>query len=336
MSKILVTGGAGFIGSHYVDLMVERGHEVHVVDKMTYAASGKNTNSGMGTLSVMDIGNPLVANLLTLHKIEEVVNFAAETHVDRSIKDPEAFLKTDILGLFNLVRSCRQAGVKRFLHVSTDEVYGSVWEGEGASEDRALNPTSPYSASKASADLLLLAYWKTYNFPVTIVRPCNQYGPRQYPEKLIPMAITRLLQGKKVLVHGQGIEQREWMYVKDCCKLIDVVRTKGTLKIYNIGSAFIRTNRYVISELIQMMRDDPDSTRYWEFIANRPGNDGRYAVNCDRLGSLLGGRVPEATKEMFHAGLETTVQWYRDNPDWWEGSIDMEANIYKDNKEYFR
>ena len=274
-------------------------------------------------------------------EIEKTHNFVCglgnvvchNTHVDRSIKEPRAFIETDILGLFNLVQLSRKCGVKRFIHISTDEVYGVKREGVSKETDK-LDPTSPYSASKASADLLLNAYRKTYDFPVIIIRPTNNYGPRQYPEKLIPMSITRMLDNKPILMHGDGDEIREWLYVKDTCGAIEGIMLYGKLgEIYNVGSGFRKTNHMVISSILKEMLsfDEFHFCHDWiKSIPNRPGNDHRYAVNIIKTLHLLG----NYSKTTFKEGLVKTVWWYKENRDYWE-DVDIEANIYRKG-EYLR
>jgi len=357
--KILVTGGAGFMGSHFVELMISLNHEVFVIDKLTYAGSLDNLSEFgfdlVNNFSYSDIGcSGAVERILIDFKPDVIVNFAAETHVDRSIRSPMSFLETDIMGLFSLVLLARKYKVERFIHISTDEVYGSIenkallrseeftnlrvelgfsFKSE-ASENFPLNPTSPYSASKAAADLLLLSYFKTYNFPVMIVRPCNNYGPRQYPEKLIPMAITRLLKGEKILLHGKGEEIREWIYVKDCCVAINAVLMHGKVgEIYNIGSGKRGDNKEVIHRIIDYWKEPNVSKTGYdchiEYTPNRPGNDQRYAMNSSKLVKTIGGEGDYFCVEEFDDALKKTVEWYRQNQGKWP-DIDLEANVYKE------
>jgi len=347
--KVLVTGGCGFMGSHFIKQIIDK-HEVVCVDKMTYAGNIKNLEGHMDKLKHFYPFNiaTLTPDFFDLGKFDVVANFAAETHVDRSIRDPKAFLETDVMGLFNLVYHSMKAGIKKFVHISTDEVYGPIpcdsaqymklISGEfidQADETFPLNPTSPYSASKASGDLLLQAYRKTYNFPVVIVRPCNNYGPNQYPEKLIPMAITRLLQDKKVILHGEGKEVREWIYVEDCVKAIEAIMDYGKIgEIYNLGSGDRKTNRNVVQKIIIEME-----LGYWgnsvEEVSNRPGNDQRYAINSSKLVDFMGWDSDYFYINDFEEGLEKTIKWYKDNEGWWN-NVSLDDNVYKDNEEYLR
>lgn len=339
--SILVTGGAGFIGSNFLGLLSETypNDGLVCVDKLTYAGNIDNIryliNGGMHFYQA-DIATPDMDRILMWHNPEIVINFAAETHVDRSIREPEAFIKADILGVFNLVYFCMKYKVKKFIHISTDEVYGPMPAYSNcyaeADESSILNPTSPYSASKAAADLLLLSYYKTYNFPLVIVRPCNNYGPRQYPEKLIPMVITRLLQDKKILMHGEGREVREWIYVEDCCKAIKGVMDKGKIgEIYNIGSGDRKSNLNVVREILDGMHIESPYNDNIEFVKNRPGNDARYAINSRKIMGLFGKEGSHFSITNFAKGLFDTISWYMMMPDFWS-NVDLEANIY-DEKE---
>jgi len=374
--NILVTGGAGFMGSHFLKLLMSKPFEtISCVDKLTYAGNRDNIDGLIErdlSFYQMDIIDSRIGRILEDEQIDTIVNFAAETHVDRSICDPKAFLETDVMGLFNLVSCSMKAGVKRFIHISTDEVYGPISETKmvpddyldedcyggmhlvpsekeivnEATETYPLNPTSPYSASKASADLLLQAYYKTYGFPVIIVRPCNNYGPNQYPEKLIPMAITRLLQKKKILLHGEGKEVREWIYVEDCVKAIERIMLDGKIgEIYNVGSGLKRPNERIIRRVILfalfpkgycMAHDEEDVLfdEWTERLLNRPGNDLRYAINNEKIHKeLFYGDVSYLQTE-FEEGLEKMVDWYRNNPNFWK-EVDLQANIYQEG-EYLR
>jgi len=327
--NILITGGAGFIGSHFVDHLINKngGHKVYVVDKLTYAGNIKSVNEA-AELCILDISSPEIEGVMDILNIDTVINFAAETHVDRSISDPKAFVNTDIVGLVNLIHICVKRGIDKFVHISTDEVYGSIDEGM-FTEIAKLNPTSPYSASKASADLLLQAFHKTYDLPVVIVRPSNNFGIRQYPEKLIPMTILRLLKGENAIIHGDGRETREWLHVSDCVEGIYSAMMKGHIgRIYNLGSMNWMTNREVVHCVLDVLnlRDDRIS-----YISNRPGNDYRYAISSEKAKRELGFK----TFSDFYAELENIVSWYSDNPSYWE-DIDVSANIYTENTDYLR
>ena len=326
---MMVTGGCGFMGSHFVHKMVkESPYRIIVIDKLTYAGTVKNIEGLVDNIKCYfynrDINDRDISSLMDYFDVQCVVNFAAESHVDRSVRNPRTFLETDIMGLFNMVWCSKNQGVKRFLHISTDEVYG---DGEGRAdikETEKLNPSSPYSASKAAADLMLLAYHRTYNFPVIIARPCNNFGPNQYPEKLIPMAVTRLMNGNKVLLHGEGAESREWIWVGDCIECLADIFEKGkTGQIYNVGSGYRLTNKEVVGQTLKLMGKDWSSV---EHIQNRPGNDKQYVIDSGKLKNLLGNYF-DCTENAFKTHLKQTVQWYKKHPGWWQ-TIDMKANIY--------
>jgi len=352
--NVLVTGGAGFIGSHFIDKIIGKVDSVVCVDKLTYAGNMKNLVEASGKdffkFYHQGIESMLIPTIFDIHKIDCIVNFAAETHVDRSIQDPSAFLYSDILGTFNLAFHALKYKIKRFIHISTDEVYGSIAKNNPfdprddmdeleieATEEYSLKPTSPYSSSKACADLLLQSYQKTYGLPLIIVRPCNNYGPRQYPEKLIPITITRILQGKKAILHGEGKEIREWIYVEDCVRAIEKIMTDGEVgQIYNVGSGERLTNFRVMADIFcalfpsiiaSEMKDRID------FVSNRPGNDFRYAMNSSKLGQLCGHSIQKLWT--FHEGIRDTIQWYVNNEDWWP-DVNIDANIYKEGNGYMR
>ncbi|MBW8001720.1 MAG: dTDP-glucose 4,6-dehydratase [Planctomycetes bacterium] len=336
--NILVTGGCGFIGSHFIKRLLRKYPDYNIVnvDKLTYAGNIKNIPPPQDynnfTTYTFDIGDTYIRSILKDHEIEVVVNFAAETHVDRSIHNPVDFIQTDIVGLINLVQAARKAKVRRFVQISTDEVYGSLPVGFEADTVARLNPTSPYSASKASADILLLSYFKTYNFPVLIVRPCNNYGPNQYPEKLIPMCITRLLENKRMILHGDGDEVREYVYVEDCCRAIDIIMHKGfDGNTFNVGSGVRRNNREIMSAVLKevVCNQARIGEEYVKKVPNRPGNDSRYALKCNSLWKS------QFLRSNFKDRLHLTIEWYKKNyKDWWP-YVDLDANIYKD-EEYLR
>lgn len=329
--NILVTGGCGFMGSHFLrELYKTTTNNVINLDKMTYAANIDNISDLPYKTIVGDKADKnLVENIFKEYDIDIIVDFAADSHVCRSIKDPNNFVKTDILGTFNLANIGMEYGVKRHIAISSDEVYGPAINEDGKyisfKEGDRLNPTSVYSASKASADLLLLSLYKTYSYPVVIVRPCNNYGSHQYPEKLVSMAITRLLNNEKILLHGNGTEQREWIYVENCVKLIHRVLRSGNLgEIYNIGSG-IRLNNYtIISSIIHFFHNVRGKyLEDWiERVPNRPANDFRYAINSSKLLS----RYPIHFKNIKE-GLKETIEWYKTHQNWWE-NIDIRANIH--------
>jgi len=339
MRNILITGGAGFIGSQFVRTLykyntVIKQFNIVVLDKLTYAGSMKNIKGFYDEFYFHGIEDAEVSYILARENIDTVVNLAAETHVDRSIKNPDAFIKTDILGLFNLIKCCRThwkgMGITgKFVHISTDEVYGPLVKGEFTEDDK-LNPTSPYSASKAAGDLLLGAFIKTYNFPAIIIRPCNNFGPRQYPEKLIPMIITKKMVNEKVPVHGIGKEIREWIYVADCCEAIfKLTRHAPIGQIYNVGSGYRCTNLDLILNIQRLMCGGTDSDL--EFLPNRPGNDFRYAINSHKTMTEIG---PYLGMRPINNKFKRTIKWYLEHPDYFKDA-DISANIYKEG-EYLR
>jgi len=316
MQRLLITGGAGFIGSNFIRYLLGKYPDCRVVnlDKLTYAGNPENLrdveNDSRYTFVRGDIADANVADLLRQHKIEAIVNFAAESHVDRSIMGPRSFIETDIVGTHNLLEAARQTGVARYLQISTDEVYGSIEVGQ-FSEESPLRPSSPYSASKAGADLLVLAYHRTYGLDVVITRSSNNYGPYQYPEKLIPLFITNLLEDKKVPLYGDGLNVRDWLHVLDNCSGIDTVLHSGEAgEVYNIGGDCERTNLEIARRLLTLLAQNEDMI---EPVADRAGHDRRYALNCSKLRALRW--RPEID---FERGLAETVAWYRDHPDWWK------------------
>jgi dTDP-glucose 4,6-dehydratase len=332
---ILVTGGAGFIGSNFVlDWLLQNDESVINLDKLTYAGNLENLaalNNDPRHLFVRgDIGNAqLVGKLLAAHRPRAVVNFAAESHVDRSIHGPEDFIATNIVGTFHLLEAVRAywSGLAdaeksgfRFLHVSTDEVYGSLTKNDPAfSETRRYEPNSPYSASKAASDHLVRAYHHTYGLPVLTTNCSNNYGPYHFPEKLIPLMIVNALAGKPLPVYGDGQQIRDWLYVKDHCSAIRRVLEKGRLaEVYNIGGWNEKANLdivYTVCSLLDELRPRPDSKSYREqitFVTDRPGHDRRYAIDARKIERELGWKPVET----FATGIRKTVQWYLDNQDW--------------------
>jgi len=313
--KILVTGGAGFIGSHLVRrLITGGGHEVVNVDALKYSGNLANLQDLEGNPRYRfvhgDIGDQsLMARVLREHRIEAVINAAAETHVDRSIMDPATFARTDVVGTGVLLEESRRAGVSRFLQVSTDEVYGSVETGN-STEDAPLVPRSPYSASKAGGELLVLSYWTTFGFPVMVTRGSNTYGPNQYPEKFIPLFVTNAIDDQPLPLYGDGRQRRDWLAVEDHCAAIDHVLHHGEPgQIYNIGGGNERENITVAERLLSCLGKPAQLIR---FVRDRPGHDRRYAVDCAKLHAL--GWRPSVS---FEDGLKATVEWYRTHESWW-------------------
>ncbi|WP_433544718.1 dTDP-glucose 4,6-dehydratase [Streptomyces sp. CA-294286] len=319
-THLLVTGGAGFIGSHYVRSLFApstapgTGPHVTVLDSLTYAGnplnlSGLHGRSGFRFVTG-DICDPQVVDRVVA-EADEIVHFAAETHVDRSITGGQEFVRTNVLGTQVLLDAAVRHGVRRFVHVSTDEVYGSIAEGSWP-EEHPLNPSSPYSASKAAGDLLALSYHATYGLDVCVTRCCNNFGSRQYPEKVIPLFVTRLLDGRTVPLYGTGDNTREWIHVDDHVDAVERVRTAGRAgRVYNVGSGVELTNRQLTEFLLQQCGADWDSV---EQVADRPGHDLRYSVDTARIRRELGW----APRRDFAASLAETVDWYRENGGRWQ------------------
>lgn len=316
--KILVTGGCGFIGSNFIIYMLETYTDVEIVniDLLTYAGNLENLKSVEQSTRYRfvkgDITDRDIVRLLASEKPDVIVNFAAESHVDRSIIDPSAFIKTNILGVQVLLDACREFGIPRFVQISTDEVYGSLGPEGSFSETNLLEPNSPYSASKASADLLVHAYFKTFNLNVVITRCSNNYGPYQFPEKLIPLMITNALEDKDLPVYGDGLNVRDWIHVLDHCKAVNTVMRHGVAgQVYNIGG---RCEYYNIDIVKLIVNKLGKSESLIKFVKDRPGHDRRYCMNADKLTSELGWS-PEIS---FPDGIEQTINWYLENQAWWE------------------
>jgi dTDP-glucose 4,6-dehydratase len=312
--RVLVTGGAGFIGSNFIRLLLAQdpGVEIANLDKLTYAGNLENLDDVAADPRYRFIRGDICDRQAVARAIEgcqAVVNFAAETHVDRAIGDPASFLHTDILGVYVLLEAARQAGVKRFVQVSTDEVYGPIAAGS-AREDGPLNPTNPYSASKAGGELLARSYFATYGFPVLITRGANTFGPYQYPEKLMPLFVTNALEDQPLPVYGDGQQVREWIYVTDHCRAIALVLERGQPgEIYNISTGIGLPNLEV-TRLILAAAGKPETLI--KHVKDRPGHDRRYSIDSSKMRAL--GWRPERD---FRAALEETVAWYRDHPGWW-------------------
>jgi dTDP-glucose 4,6-dehydratase len=316
--RVLVTGGAGFIGSHYVRELVSgsypafAGAEVVVLDKLTYAGSETNLAPVAGKFEFVR-GDICDADVVAeqMRGIDVVVHFAAESHVDRSITGSADFVLTNVLGTQTLLQGALNAGVGRFVHVSTDEVYGSIEDGSWT-ETHILEPNSPYSASKASSDLLARAFHRTHGLPVSITRCSNNYGPYQFPEKVIPLFVTNLIDGKKVPLYGDGLNVRDWLHVADHCRGIQLVAEGGRPgEIYNIGGGTELTNRELTEKLLEATGRDWTAV---EPVQDRKGHDRRYSVDISKIASELG----YAPQVDFTVGLSDTVEWYRENRAWWE------------------
>ena len=314
--KILVTGGAGFIGSNFIRLILkETSHEVFNLDALTYAGNLENLKEVEQNKNYQFIKGDireqeLVEKILRKEQIEALVNFAAESHVDRSILDPQSFLQTNYFGTAVLLECIRKFPVRIFLQISTDEVYGPILKGLSR-EDSALNPSSPYSASKAGADLLCLSYHRTFGLPIVIARLSNNYGPYQFPEKLIPLFITNALEDKPLPVYGDGLYVRDWIFVEDACQALLLILEEGKAgQIYNVGGGNERTN-FEVTEMI--LRELKKPKRLIKYVEDRPGHDRRYALDSGKLKKELG----FAPSVSFERGLRLTIKWYQENESWW-------------------
>lgn len=326
--RILVTGGAGFIGSHFVRWALRCGvPELVVLDKLTYAGSLANLEDVLDSPRLRflqgDIADPAAVSD-AMDGCDAVVHFAAETHVDRSLLEPAAFIQTNVWGTMVLLEHAVRAGGIRFVHVSTDEVYGEVLEGAAREED-PLRPRNPYAASKTAAEHFAFAYWASYGLPVSVTRGCNTYGPYQYPEKFIPLAVTNLLTGQPIPLYGDGLQERDWLFVEDHCRAIWTVLVRGEPgQVYNIGAGQHRPNLAVAQAIVRLLGADDRAIVH---VADRPGHDRRYAVDWSRLAAL--GWRPEVT---FEEGLARTVAWYRERTDWWQARRDARfAEYYAQN-----
>ena len=324
--KLLVTGGAGFIGSCFVRHILNTYSDYKVVnlDALTYCGNLENLNDVKDNPNYTFVhGNICNQDLVRdiIKDVDCVVNFAAESHVDNSIKHPEIFVETNVQGTLNLLQACKELGIERYLQVGTDEVYGSLGKTGYFYETTPIQPNSPYSASKASADLLVRAYYETYKLPVLNTRCSNNYGPYQYPEKLIPFFISQLLKGEKVPVYGDGLNVRDWLYVYDHCKAIDVVLHKGRVgEVYNIGGHNEKTNMEITHLILDAMGKDESSIKY---VEDRLGHDRRYAIANDKIQSELGWE-PSVT---FEEGIKLTIDWYLNNQDWIKSIEDKKASL---------
>ena len=324
--KILVTGGAGFIGSCFVRYILNKYNDYQVInlDALTYAGNIENLEDIQDKKNYTFVhGNicdkKLVRDIIS--EVDFVVNFAAESHVDRSITGPEIFIETNVQGTLNLLQASKEMGVERYLQVSTDEVYGTLGKTGYFYETTPIAPNSPYSASKASADLLVRAYFETYKLPVLITRCSNNYGPYQYPEKLIPFFISKLLRNEKVPVYGDGLNVRDWLYVYDHCNAIDTVLHNGKIgDVYNIGGHNEKTNIEITKLILEAMGKDESSI---EYVKDRLGHDRRYAISNDKIQSELGWK-PSVT---FEEGIKLTIDWYLKNQDWIKNIENKKAGV---------
>lgn len=313
-----MTGGCGFIGSNFIRHLLNKykDYEIINLDKLTYAGNLENLKDikdnkhyqfAKGDICSKSIVEKVMKN------IDVVINFAAETHVDRSILDAGNFVKTDTLGVYTLLRVANKYNIKKFIQISTDEVYGSIEKGSFREDDK-LEPNSPYASSKAGADLIARVFYKTFKVPVIITRSTNNYGPYQFPEKLIPLFITNLIEEKKVSLYGDGLNVRDWLYVLDNCEAIDFILHYGRIgEIYNIGSGIEKTNLEITKILLKLLGKDETFISYVNFTEDRLGHDKRYSLDCNKIRVL--GWEP---KDDFEKAIRTTVQWYKRNTSWWK------------------
>jgi dTDP-glucose 4,6-dehydratase len=313
--KLFVTGGAGFIGSHFICHALESNRNYSVVnyDKLTYAANLANLRTIADDPQYRFVRGDIcdaVAVEAAMRGCDAVVHFAAESHVDRSIYEPTPVIETNVTGTFVLLQIARRVGITRFVHISTDEVYGDLSPGTFAREGAPLKPSSPYSASKAAADLLVLSFVRTYGFPALVTRSSNNYGPRQFPEKFLPLMITNALVDKPLPVYGDGMQQRDWLHVDDNCNGILAVLERGRIgEIYNIGGIDVKENLTMVKRVLRAM-GKPETLL--AFVKDRPGHDRRYALDCSKAEGELGWKRMISLDE----GLRRTIEWYGANPDW--------------------
>ncbi len=314
MTRFLITGGSGFIGSNFIRHILKNQREILVtnLDKLTYAGNRENTKEFESDARYEFVHGDIcdakqVGQLVP--KVDVVVHFAAESHVDRSIDSAHDFVQTNVLGTNTLLEVAKRSKIKRFIHFSTDEVYGSRREGSFAEVD-ALNPSSPYSASKAGSDLLALAYWKTHKVPVTVIRSSNNFGPYQFPEKAIPLFITNLIDGKKIPLYGKGENVRDWIFVEDCTRATETILERGLPgEIYNVAG-YSEMNNLELTKMI--LREFDRDERFIEYVADRPAHDFRYSIQAKKLAGL--GFV---VKSNMRERLRQTIQWYREHEEWW-------------------
>jgi dTDP-glucose 4,6-dehydratase len=323
---ILVTGGAGFIGSCFVrnELKKHPDYKIINLDALTYCGNIENLKDIENNPNYTFVHGNICDRKLVPQLVENVdmiVNFAAESHVDNSIKHPEIFVETNVQGTLNLLQAAKQFKIEKYLQVSTDEVYGTLGKTGYFTETTPLSPNSPYSASKASADMLVRAYFETYKTPVLITRCSNNYGPYQYPEKLIPFFISQLLKGEKVPVYGDGLNVRDWLYVYDHCEAIDTVLHKGRVgEVYNVGGHNEKTNMEITNLILDAMGKDESSIKY---VEDRLGHDRRYAICNDKIQSELGWK-PSVT---FEEGIKLTIDWYLNNQEWMKSIEAKKAGV---------
>ncbi len=325
--KLFVTGGAGFIGSNFIRhvLAFHKAYSVVNYDKLTYAGNLGNLDSVANDSHYRffrgDICDPIAAES-AMRDCEAVVHFAAESHVDRSIYDPSPAIETNVKGTFVLLQVAKKLGIHRFVHISTDEVYGDIAAGAFSNESATLNPSSPYSASKAASDFLVLSYVRTYGFPALVTRSSNNYGPFQFPEKFLPLMITNALDNKPLPIYGDGKQQRDWLHVEDNCRGILAVLERGKIgEVYNLGGIAIEENLTMAKRLLRVMGKPETLLTY---VKDRPGHDRRYALDCKKIETELGWRPAIGLDE----GLRQTIAWYEANSEWLSGVRGGEYQSY--------
>ena len=327
MKKLLITGGAGFIGSEFVRQGVKKGgYEIIVVDKITYAGDMeriKEVEKDVRFYKGDILNRDFIGHVFKTEKPDIVVHWAAESHVDRSILDAAPFLETNVLGTHVLLETSRAYDVKRFINVSTDEVYGELGKNGQFYETTAINPNSPYSASKASADMLGRAYHKTFGLPVITVRPSNNYGPWQYPEKLVPVVILKALNDERIPIYGKGENVREWLFVSDCVDAVFLIMEKGEAgEAYNVGSGEERKNIDVAEYILKLLGKPKDIIQY---TMDRLGHDYRYSLNSEKIKKCYGWQANVS----FNQGMEETIKWYKDNINWVNSNLERVSNYWK-------
>jgi dTDP-glucose 4,6-dehydratase len=331
MKKILVTGGAGFIGSNFINYILEKRKDIFIVnlDKLTYAGNLKNligveSNPNYTFVKGDIVNDELVSYIFQRYEISHVINFAAESHVDRSILGSEIFFRTNVLGTNVLLENAKRFSVEKFVQISTDEVYGSLGPEGQFEETTPLQPNSPYAASKAAADMMALSFYHTYQVPVVITRCSNNYGPYQFPEKLIPLIIINSLNDKKLPVYGDGLNVRDWIYVLDHNKAVELVLEKGKVgEVYNIGANTEKPNIEIIKLILRQIKK---SEELIEYVKDRLGHDRRYAINSSKIKNELGWQAEHS----FEDAIKNTIDWFIKNEKWWKEIISGEyQNYYK-------
>ncbi|PFJ16961.1 dTDP-glucose 4,6-dehydratase [Bacillus cereus] len=317
--NILVTGGAGFIGSNFIHYMLKNYETYKIInyDALTYSGNLNNVKSIQNNPNYLFVkgkiqNGELLKHVVKRHDVHGIVNFAAESHVDRSIENPIPFYDTNVIGTVTLLELVKKYPHIKLVQVSTDEVYGSLGKTGKFTEETPLSPNSPYSSSKASADMIALSYYKTYQLPVVVTRCSNNYGPYQYPEKFIPLMVTNALEEKRLPLYGDGLHVRDWLHVTDHCSAIDTVLHKGRVgEVYNIGGNHEKTNVEVVEQVIKLLGKTKKNI---EFVTDRLGHDRRYAINAQKMKN----EFDWEPKYMFEQGLKETVEWYENNTEWWK------------------